>query len=46
MQLEIDLAMVGRWFIASVTAMVVVGPALVWLGGGWMRDRFDAARSA
>jgi ATP-binding cassette, subfamily B, bacterial len=35
MQLEIDLAMVGRWFIASVTAMVVVGPALVWLGGGW-----------
>src|SRR5579863_7960512 len=35
MQLEIDLAMVGRWFIASVTAMVVVGPALVWFGGGW-----------
>ncbi|MGC2405646.1 MAG: ABC transporter ATP-binding protein [Candidatus Cybelea sp.] len=36
MQLEIDLAMVGRWFIASVTAMVVVGPAIVWLGGGWL----------
>jgi ATP-binding cassette subfamily B protein len=36
MQLEIDLAMVGRWFLASVTAMVVVGPALVWLGGGWL----------
>ncbi|MGC1381313.1 MAG: ABC transporter ATP-binding protein [Candidatus Baltobacteraceae bacterium] len=36
MQLEIDLAMVGRWFIASVTAMVVVGPALIWLGGGWL----------
>lgn len=36
MQLEIDLAMVGRWFIASVMAMVVVGPALVWLGGGWL----------
>ncbi|MGB6600078.1 MAG: ABC transporter ATP-binding protein [Candidatus Cybelea sp.] len=35
MQLEVDLAMVGRWFIASVTAMVVVGPALVWFGGGW-----------
>ncbi len=35
MQLEIDLAMVGRWFIASVTAMIVVGPALVWFGGGW-----------
>src|SRR5579871_4717984 len=36
MQLEVDLAMVGRWFIASVTAMVVVGPALVWFGGGWL----------
>ena len=36
MGLEIDLAMVGRWFIASVTAMVVVGPAIVWFGGGWM----------
>jgi len=35
MQLEIDLAMVGRWFLASVTAMIVVGPALVWFGGGW-----------
>ena len=35
MGLEIDLAMVGRWFLASVTAMVVVGPAIVWLGGGW-----------
>jgi ATP-binding cassette, subfamily B, bacterial len=36
MHLEIDLAMVGRWFIASVMAMVVVGPALVWFGGGWL----------
>ncbi len=36
MQLEINLAMVGRWFLASVTAMVVVGPAIVWFGGGWM----------
>ena len=36
MQLEVDLAMVGRWFIASVTAMIVVGPALVWFGGGWL----------
>src|SRR5579862_7487214 len=36
MQLEIDLAMVGRWFIASVMAMIVVGPALVWFGGGWL----------
>jgi ATP-binding cassette, subfamily B, bacterial len=36
MQLEINLAMVGRWFLASVTAMVVVGPAIVWFGGGWL----------
>jgi ATP-binding cassette subfamily B protein len=35
MQLEIRLAMVGRWFLAMVTATVVIGPALVWLGGGW-----------
>jgi ATP-binding cassette subfamily B protein len=35
MKLEIHLAMVGRWFIAAITAMVVVGPALVWLTGGW-----------
>ena len=35
MGLEIDLAMVGRWFLASVTAMVIVGPAVVWFGGGW-----------
>ena len=36
MRLEVDLAMVGRWFMAMVMAMVVVGPALVWLGGGWL----------
>jgi len=36
MRLEINLAMVGRWFLASITAMVTVGPALVWLGGGWL----------
>ena len=36
MGLEIKLAMVGRWFLASVSAMVIVGPALVWLGGGWL----------
>ncbi|HEY1976591.1 MAG TPA: ABC transporter ATP-binding protein [Candidatus Baltobacteraceae bacterium] len=35
MQLEIDLAMVGRWFMASLGAMTIVGPAIVWLGGGW-----------
>ena len=36
MGLEINLAMVGRWFLASVSSMVIVGPALVWLGGGWL----------
>jgi ATP-binding cassette subfamily B protein len=36
MGLEIRLAMVGRWFIASINAMVVIGPALVWLAGAWL----------
>ncbi len=36
MHLEIRLAMVGRWFIALIGALVVVGPAIVWLGGGWL----------
>src|ERR1700681_4835743 len=36
MKLEISLAMVGRWFIAAITAMVVIGPAVVWLAGGWL----------
>jgi ATP-binding cassette subfamily B protein len=35
MTLEIRLAMVGRWFLASVSAMVLLGPVIVWLGGGW-----------
>ncbi|MBV8154329.1 MAG: ABC transporter ATP-binding protein [Candidatus Eremiobacteraeota bacterium] len=35
MQLEINLAMVGRWFMASLGAMIIIGPAIVWLGGGW-----------
>ena len=36
MKLEIRLAMVGRWFIAAIAAMVVIGPAVVWLFGGWL----------
>lgn len=36
MNLEIRLAMVGRWFLAMVGAMVIVGPVIVWLGGGWL----------
>ncbi len=36
MHLEIKLALVGRWFIALIGALVIVGPAIVWLGGGWL----------
>ncbi|HZO95296.1 MAG TPA: ABC transporter ATP-binding protein [Candidatus Baltobacteraceae bacterium] len=36
MKLEIRLAMVGRWFIAAIGAMIVIGPAVVWLGGSWL----------
>ena len=36
MGLEIRLAMVGRWFMASINAMVVIGPALVWLAGAYL----------
>jgi ATP-binding cassette, subfamily B, bacterial len=36
MTLEIRLAMVGRWFLASINAMVIIGPALVWLAGAWL----------
>ncbi|MDB5094181.1 MAG: transporter [Candidatus Eremiobacteraeota bacterium] len=36
MDLEIKLAMVGRWFIAAIMAMVVIGPAMVWLAGAWL----------
>jgi ATP-binding cassette subfamily B protein len=39
MNLEIRLALIGRWFIALIGALVVVGPALVWLGGGWLAIR-------
>jgi ATP-binding cassette subfamily B protein len=36
MKLEIRLAMVGRWFMAAIAAMVVIGPAIVWLFGSWL----------
>src|SRR5581483_2080959 len=36
MDLEIRLAMVGRWFLASIGATVTIGPAIVWFGGGWL----------
>lgn len=36
MDLEIKLAMVGRWFMNAMTAMIIIGPAIVWLAGGWL----------
>jgi ATP-binding cassette subfamily B protein len=36
MGLEVRLAMVGRWFMGAVNAMVVIGPALVWVAGAWL----------
>jgi ATP-binding cassette subfamily B protein len=36
MDLEIRLALVGRWFLAVVMALVVIGPAIIWFGGGWL----------
>jgi ATP-binding cassette subfamily B protein len=36
MDLEVRLAMVGRWFIGAINAMVIAGPALVWVGGAWL----------
>jgi ATP-binding cassette subfamily B protein len=43
MNLEVHLAMVGRWFMAAITAMVIIGPAIVWLGGGWLALRHSLA---
>jgi ATP-binding cassette subfamily B protein len=39
MDLEVRLAMVGRWFIMAIGAMVVIGPAIVWFGGGLLALR-------
>jgi ATP-binding cassette subfamily B protein len=36
MDLEINVAMIGRWFMMAITAMVTVGPAIIWLCGGWL----------
>lgn len=36
MKSEIDLAMMGRWFMALISAMVTLGPACIWLYGGWL----------
>ncbi len=39
MGLEINLALVGRWFLAIVMALLVIGPAMIWLGGGLLAVR-------
>ncbi len=36
MDLEINVAMIGRWFLMAITSMVTVGPAIIWLAGGWL----------
>lgn len=36
MKTEISLAMVGRWFMAAIAAMVTIGPSIIWLTGGWL----------
>lgn len=36
MKLEVDVAMVGRWFMMAITFMITAGPAAIWLIGGWL----------
>ncbi len=36
MQLEISLAMIGRWFFMLIIAMATIGPALIWAAGGYL----------
>ncbi|HVA27269.1 MAG TPA: ABC transporter ATP-binding protein [Candidatus Baltobacteraceae bacterium] len=36
MGLEVQMATVGRWFIATIQAMATIGPAIIWLFGGWL----------
>lgn len=33
---SVEVAMIGRWFLMVITAMVTIGPAIVWIGGGWL----------
>ncbi len=35
MKMEIDLAMIGRWFFMIIITMAVIGPSLIWLCGGY-----------
>ncbi len=35
MELEVRMATVGRWFLASIQSMSIIGPAIIWFVGGW-----------
>jgi ATP-binding cassette, subfamily B, bacterial len=35
MKLEVQMATVGRWFLATIQAMAIIGPAVIWFFGGW-----------
>jgi ATP-binding cassette, subfamily B, bacterial len=35
MKLEVQMATVGRWFLATIQAMAIIGPAIIWFFGGW-----------
>lgn len=36
MDSEVILAMIGRWFMVITNVMMLMGPALVWMGGAYM----------
>ncbi|MCW5822115.1 MAG: ABC transporter ATP-binding protein [Cyanobacteria bacterium TGS_CYA1] len=36
MKLEVNVAMVGRWFLMAITFMITAGPAAIWLIGGFL----------
>lgn len=36
MDMEVRLALTGQWLGATITSLVVLGPAIIWLCGGWL----------
>ena len=36
LDIEVRLETTGRWFTGSVNALAILGPAAVWLVGGWL----------
>jgi ATP-binding cassette subfamily B protein len=43
MELEVRAAMATRWFLAVLSAMMIVAPAVLWLGGGYLVVRGDVS---